>query len=284
MSRVDVEEIQTTRSEKLLADILVVFLLIGGVWTYQKIDDYVRDRVERTRPALELARGALDRTRARRDSGGAPSTPTRAGRPSRARDPARGLPDSARGKGADPPARAPVQARRCGLRAGAARAVGRRSFRGGGAARSGRGSPGRPFARRPRRATSEALHVRVPPSLRARVDRRRILAARPPPPSRLSVLSARRLRCRFLRDHGARFRWRLRHRLLRPIRPGRSRARLDRRGRDARRLLCAPALPLAAVAGKAGTQASVSVLRLSGRCQRRVRRLRTRRPRAVRSL
>lgn len=56
MSRVDVEEIQTTRSEKLLAVILVVFLLIGGVWTYQKIDDYVRDRVERPRPALELAR------------------------------------------------------------------------------------------------------------------------------------------------------------------------------------------------------------------------------------
>ncbi len=56
MSRVDVEAIQTTRSEKLLAVILVVFLLIGGIWTYQKIDDYVRDRVDLPRPALELAR------------------------------------------------------------------------------------------------------------------------------------------------------------------------------------------------------------------------------------
>jgi hypothetical protein len=41
-TRVDVEEIQTTTSEKLLALVLTVFLLIGGVWTYQRIDDVVR--------------------------------------------------------------------------------------------------------------------------------------------------------------------------------------------------------------------------------------------------
>jgi hypothetical protein len=45
-TRVDVEEIQTTKSEKLLATVLVVFLLIGGIWTYQKLDDYVADAVE----------------------------------------------------------------------------------------------------------------------------------------------------------------------------------------------------------------------------------------------
>jgi hypothetical protein len=45
-TRVDVEEIQTTKSEKLLAAVLVVFLLIGGIWTYQKIDDYVADAVD----------------------------------------------------------------------------------------------------------------------------------------------------------------------------------------------------------------------------------------------
>ena len=39
----DVEDVQTTRGEKLLAFVLTVFLLIGGVWTYQKIDDVVRD-------------------------------------------------------------------------------------------------------------------------------------------------------------------------------------------------------------------------------------------------
>ena len=45
-TRVDVEEIQTTKSEKLLAAILAVFVLIGGVWTYVKIDDYVADAIE----------------------------------------------------------------------------------------------------------------------------------------------------------------------------------------------------------------------------------------------
>jgi hypothetical protein len=44
-TRVDVEEIQTTRSEKLLAIVLTVFLLIAGVWTYQRIDDEVREAV-----------------------------------------------------------------------------------------------------------------------------------------------------------------------------------------------------------------------------------------------
>ena len=37
---VDVEEIQTTKSEKLLAVVLAIFLLIGVVWTYQKLDDW----------------------------------------------------------------------------------------------------------------------------------------------------------------------------------------------------------------------------------------------------
>jgi hypothetical protein len=44
-TRVDVEEIQTTKSEKLLAAVLALFLLIGGVWTYEKIDDYAADAV-----------------------------------------------------------------------------------------------------------------------------------------------------------------------------------------------------------------------------------------------
>jgi outer membrane murein-binding lipoprotein Lpp len=42
-TRVDVEEIETTKSEKLLAAVLAIFVLIGGIWTYQKIDDYVAD-------------------------------------------------------------------------------------------------------------------------------------------------------------------------------------------------------------------------------------------------
>jgi hypothetical protein len=40
-TQVDVEEIETTKSEKLLAVVLAIFLLIGGIWAYQKIDDWV---------------------------------------------------------------------------------------------------------------------------------------------------------------------------------------------------------------------------------------------------
>ncbi len=42
-TRIDVEEIQTTKGEKLLAVVLAIFLLIGGIWTYAKIDDAVRE-------------------------------------------------------------------------------------------------------------------------------------------------------------------------------------------------------------------------------------------------
>lgn len=44
--RADVEDIQTTRTEKLLAVLLTAFFLLGGIWTYQKIDDVVRRHVE----------------------------------------------------------------------------------------------------------------------------------------------------------------------------------------------------------------------------------------------
>jgi hypothetical protein len=45
-TRVDVEEIQTTKSEKLLAVVLTVFLLIGGLWTYDRLADWARDAAE----------------------------------------------------------------------------------------------------------------------------------------------------------------------------------------------------------------------------------------------
>ena len=41
-TRVDVEEIRTTPSERLLAAVLAVFLLIGGIWAYTKLDDAAR--------------------------------------------------------------------------------------------------------------------------------------------------------------------------------------------------------------------------------------------------
>lgn len=41
----DAEELTTTKSEKLLAFVMAAFLLLGAVWTYQKIDDEIRTRV-----------------------------------------------------------------------------------------------------------------------------------------------------------------------------------------------------------------------------------------------
>ncbi|MDP9491916.1 MAG: hypothetical protein M3P42_06915 [Actinomycetota bacterium] len=75
-TRVDIEELQTTKTEKLLAGVLVVFLMIGGVWTYQKIDDWVKpdqpiafepastpaiERRDRAERELEGARGGESR-------------------------------------------------------------------------------------------------------------------------------------------------------------------------------------------------------------------------------
>jgi hypothetical protein len=68
-TRVDVEEIQTTTSEKLLALVLTVFLLIGGIWTYQRIDDVVREAVGvesvQPSPAEQAALQQLDHARTR---------------------------------------------------------------------------------------------------------------------------------------------------------------------------------------------------------------------------
>ncbi len=61
----DVEEIETTKSEKLLAVILAVFLLIGAIWTYQKLDDWVAERVAPVQVQLSPAdQAAIDRNSA----------------------------------------------------------------------------------------------------------------------------------------------------------------------------------------------------------------------------
>jgi hypothetical protein len=52
---VDVEEIQTTKSEKLLAVVLAIFLLIGVVWTYQKLDDWAARTVAPVQVELSSA-------------------------------------------------------------------------------------------------------------------------------------------------------------------------------------------------------------------------------------
>jgi hypothetical protein len=62
-TRVDVEEIESTKSEKLLAAVLAIFVLIGGIWTYQKIDDYVAEWLAPSGP-VELSaedRAAVER-------------------------------------------------------------------------------------------------------------------------------------------------------------------------------------------------------------------------------
>jgi hypothetical protein len=52
---VDVEDIESTKSEKLLAVVLAIFLLIGGIWTYEKIDDVVREATKVTLSPAEQA-------------------------------------------------------------------------------------------------------------------------------------------------------------------------------------------------------------------------------------
>jgi hypothetical protein len=51
-TRVEIEEITTTKSEKLLAVVLTAFVLVGAFWAYEKIDDAV---VRQVRPENVLA-------------------------------------------------------------------------------------------------------------------------------------------------------------------------------------------------------------------------------------
>ena len=60
MTTVDVEDLQTTKSEKLLSFVLTAFLLIGGVWGYQQLDDRVRGWVDRPQ-ASAADRAAVER-------------------------------------------------------------------------------------------------------------------------------------------------------------------------------------------------------------------------------
>jgi hypothetical protein len=69
-TEVDVEQLESTKSEKLLALVLAIFLLIGGVWAYQEIDNKVRDAIP-LREASAAERQAirtLDRAQQRRFS------------------------------------------------------------------------------------------------------------------------------------------------------------------------------------------------------------------------
>jgi hypothetical protein len=59
--RADVDDIQTTRTEKLLAVVLAAFLLLGAIWTYQRVDDVVRRHVTVPSFAAGPATQRLDR-------------------------------------------------------------------------------------------------------------------------------------------------------------------------------------------------------------------------------
>jgi hypothetical protein len=62
---IDVEEIESTKSEKLLAVVLAIFLLVGTVWTYQKLDDWVAERIAPVEVQLSPAeQAAVDRSMA----------------------------------------------------------------------------------------------------------------------------------------------------------------------------------------------------------------------------
>jgi lipopolysaccharide export LptBFGC system permease protein LptF len=61
-AHVDVENIETTKSEKLLAVVLAVFLLVGGIWTYQRLDDTVAEALAPSIVSLSPSeQGAIER-------------------------------------------------------------------------------------------------------------------------------------------------------------------------------------------------------------------------------
>ena len=68
-AHVDVESIETTKSEKLLAVVLAVFLLVGGIWAYQRLDDTVAEALAPSsvslRPAEQAAIGQFERAQER---------------------------------------------------------------------------------------------------------------------------------------------------------------------------------------------------------------------------
>lgn len=77
MTSVGIEEIQSTRSEKLLAVVLTVFLLIGAVWTYVKIDDYARKVIDDPPPPSAVEQAPIDRLQRARERYGQASAARR---------------------------------------------------------------------------------------------------------------------------------------------------------------------------------------------------------------
>jgi hypothetical protein len=63
-AKVDVEHIQTTKGEKLLAVVLLIFFLIGGIWIYVKIEDFVGDALPLPAPSPQLRAAEADASRA----------------------------------------------------------------------------------------------------------------------------------------------------------------------------------------------------------------------------
>jgi hypothetical protein len=60
-TRMDIEELQTTKTEKFLAGVLAVFCLMTGVWAYQKIDDVVADKIQLNAPSNQADAAAIAR-------------------------------------------------------------------------------------------------------------------------------------------------------------------------------------------------------------------------------
>jgi hypothetical protein len=64
--KVDIEEIASTKSEKLLVVVLTIFLSIGVIWTYTRIDNAVGSAIARPQDvAVERAQRALDSANSR---------------------------------------------------------------------------------------------------------------------------------------------------------------------------------------------------------------------------
>ena len=247
----DVEEIQTTRGEKLLAVVLVAFLLIGGVWTYQRS---TTSSAHRRRPTSRTGHAGGASGGHARETGAARAITSRDGRRRSAPEPraaARGVPDRARrGPARGRNSSGPTTRHRRGSPGSSASSPRREAISRAARPAAEAASATSPRVQAGRTERQRAARVPLPARVRDPGDRVRVLAARVHAPERLPLVPDR--------DRGRRVRgdprassWRcgLPDGLLRSARAGAARGLAVRDRVDPARLRRPPALPGAASSG-----------------------------------
>jgi len=269
---VDIEDLGTTKSEKLLAFVMLVFLLIGGIWGYQEIDDRVRASIELAEPTAEEAAAIRRGNDARRRIFSANRSHSQARQDvTFRREEFRAAIDAGR-----PRAALERQYRAAQASFAAAQAERRAAQRELEAALPAADAAQRRVSSRidDRRDRQELVTFLLRLALVLGVAHRRLSRPRAAAEPQLALPPVGRSNTRLRDDPRLRARGRLPHRLLQSAGHRAPAAVADRRARHARRVLGAAALPRAAVAVPACPPKPVSLLRLPGAGERALRGLR----------